>query len=289
RSRGSGAKWFPSMNWFDQNGGSSECLEVDSSRLAEALEGYQEALRRGQPVDRAAFLSEHADVALKLAECLDALELIQAVTGAVAPAGGSAGNPSPLELGDILGEFCILREIGRGGMGVVYEAEQLGLPERRVALKVLPGAAALDACTFQRFRIETQAAACLNHPNIVPVFAVGCERGIPYYAMPLVEGRSLAEMIGCVRSEHSSVARAVSSLGMKHEPGGTWPAIVARLGLQAAEALAHAHSLGVIHRDIKPSNLIVQHSGRLWVTDFGLARIDSDDTRLTRTVDLVRT
>src|SRR5207249_10192101 len=94
-----------------------------------------------------------------------------------------------------LGDFRILREVGRGGMGVVYEAEQLSLG-RRVALKVLPLAAALDAKQLQRFKNEAQAAAHLHHQNIVPVYAVGCERGVHYYAMQFIDGYTLADMIG---------------------------------------------------------------------------------------------
>src|SRR5262249_38938187 len=97
------------------------------------------------------------------------------------------------ELGE-LGDFRLVREVGRGGMGVVYEADQLSL-RRRVALKVLPFAAALDARQIQRFQVEAQAAACLHHPHIVPVHGVGCERGVHYYAMQLIEGQSLAAMI----------------------------------------------------------------------------------------------
>ena len=98
----------------------------------------------------------------------------------------------------MLGDFRIVREIGRGGMGVVYEAEQLSLG-RRVALKVLPLAAALDRKQLQRFQLEAQAAACLHHTNIVPVHAVGCERGVPFYAMQFIEGRSLAQLIAELR------------------------------------------------------------------------------------------
>ena len=93
-----------------------------------------------------------------------------------------------------LGDFRILREVGRGGMGVVYEAEQVSL-SRRVALKVLPFAAALDPQQLRRFKTEAQAAAQLHHTNIVPVFWVGCEQGVHYYAMQFIEGRSLAEVI----------------------------------------------------------------------------------------------
>src|SRR4029077_5754044 len=88
--------------------------------------------------------------------------------------------------------------IGRGGMGVVYEAQQLSL-DRRVALKVLPTAAALDSKQLQRFQLEAQAAACLHHTNIVPVHAVGCERGVPFYAMQYIEGRSLAQLVAELR------------------------------------------------------------------------------------------
>src|SRR5207253_130876 len=97
-----------------------------------------------------------------------------------------------------LGDFQLLREVGRGGMGVVYEAEQISLG-RRVALKVLPFAATLDGRQLQRFKNEAQAAACLHHTNIVPVYAVGCERGVHYYAMQFIDGQTLATLIRDLR------------------------------------------------------------------------------------------
>jgi serine/threonine protein kinase len=254
-----------------------------------ALESYQEALRAGRRVNRDEFLAAHPEVAGQLSEYLRALEMIQSVAGEMSPRGRSEEERSPLGTGDLLGDFRILREVGRGGMGVVYEAVQLGLPDRRVALKVLPVSSSLDPRTLQRFRVETQAAACLNHPNIVPVFSAGCEQGVPFYAMPLIKGRSLAEILRSLRSdEKASVLTPLPSVAGK----GTntqWPVMVADLGLQAAEALGHAHSLGVIHRDIKPSNLIIDEEWNLWVTDFGLARIACNDTGLTSTGDLVGT
>src|SRR5207248_3957145 len=107
-----------------------------------------------------------------------------------------AASPAPVpaaELGE-LGDFRIVREIGRGGMGVVYEAVQISLG-RRVALKVLPFAAAIDAKQLQRFKNEAQAAAHLQHTNIVPVYHVGCERGVHFYAMQFIEGQTLAAVI----------------------------------------------------------------------------------------------
>ena len=98
-----------------------------------------------------------------------------------------------------LGDFRLLREVGRGGMGVVYEAEQISL-RRRVALKVLPFAAAIDQRRLQRFKTEALTAAHVQHERIVPVHAVGCERGVHYYAMQFIEGQSLAALIEELRS-----------------------------------------------------------------------------------------
>jgi serine/threonine protein kinase len=277
------------MKRIDRDDSTSACAERDTSQMVAALEEYQEALGAGHPVDREAFLAQHAEVADRLAGYLEALELIQSVGEAVTPQSGSAGNAMPLGPGDSLGEFRILREVGRGGMGVVFEAEQLGLPERRVALKVLSMSAALDPRTLQRFRVETQAAACLNHPNIVPVFSAGCERDIPFYAMPLIKGRSLAEILNAMSSDERTSALASLPPAAVAGPEPRWHVAVARLGLQAAEALEHAHALGVVHRDIKPSNLIVDAEWRLWVTDFGLARLACNDPGLTSTGELVGT
>jgi hypothetical protein len=168
----------------------------DDPRVIAALEEYALALQAGQAPDRDAFQARHPEIAPVLAECLDGLELMRGgaveVSPATAPAATSAG--SGVEPGTFLGDFHIRREIGRGGMGVVYEAEQVSL-DRRVALKVLPLAATLNAKQLQRFQNEAQAAACLHHPHIVPVYAVGCERGVHFYVMQLIDGQSLADLI----------------------------------------------------------------------------------------------
>jgi serine/threonine protein kinase len=277
------------MNAIDQDDGASACGRLDTSRVVAALEEYQEALRSGRSVDRSAFLDAHDGVADRLSDYLDALDLIQSVAGEVTPELGSEMSQSPLGPGEILGDFRILREVGRGGMGVVYEAEELRIPARRVALKVLPATSGLEPRTLQRFRVETQAAACLNHPNIVPVFSAGCDRDTPFYAMPLIKGRSLAEILR-TRREGDQTSTSMSLPTVPGQgPDCPWPVVVARLGLQVADALEHAHSLGVIHRDIKPSNLIVDAEGRLWVTDFGLARVACNEAGPTSTGDLVGT
>ncbi|MBY0231029.1 MAG: serine/threonine protein kinase, partial [Gemmataceae bacterium] len=188
-----------------------------------------------------------------------------------------------------LGDFRLLREIGRGGMGVVYEAEQISLG-RRVALKVLPVAATLDSRQMQRFENEARAAAHLHHGHIVPVFAVGRERGVPYYAMQYIEGRSLATVLDGLRHAPPSAETVAGASSLTAHPldSPAWFREVASLGKQAAEALDHAHGMGVVHRDIKPANLLLDERGKLWVTDFGLARF-AENPGATLTGDLVGT
>src|SRR5262245_13765301 len=172
---------------------SAEAPAVDDPRVIQAAEDYAAALRAGQPPDRGSFLAQHAKIAPALAECLDGLEFICRAAPEVSPtepANSLAEESQP----ELRGDFRIIRKIGRGGMGVVFEAEQISLG-RRVALKVLPFASALDNRHLQRFKQEAQAAALLHHTNIVPIFAVGSERGVHYYAMQYIEGRNLAAAI----------------------------------------------------------------------------------------------
>jgi len=167
---------------------------IDDPRVAAAMQQYLDALESGQAPPREEFLAQHADIAKELAGCLDGLALVHEAARSIKEVGGPAGSLTADELTLPLGDFRILREIGRGGMGVVYEAIQLSLG-RRVALKVLPLAAALDPKHLQRFKNEAQAAAALHHTNIVPVYAVGSERGVHYYSMQLIDGYSLADLI----------------------------------------------------------------------------------------------
>ncbi len=165
--------------------------------MERALEEYASAQAAGRDLDRAEFLRRHADIAPVLAECLDALHFVRDAAADVRPEAPSPGDADPGEKvgpGFVLGDYRIEREVGRGGMGVVYEATQLSLG-RRVALKALPFAATLDDKEEQRFRIEAHAAASVHHPHIVPVYGVGCERGIHFYVMPFIEGQPLSEFI----------------------------------------------------------------------------------------------
>jgi serine/threonine protein kinase len=290
----------PAARWVNEDDSSP----VDDPRVAAALEEYVTALEAGRRPDRADFLSRHAGIASALAGFLEGIDLLHSAAPPEA-----ARPPLPVLPGAPLGDFQIVREIGRGGMGVVYEAVQLSLG-RRVALKVLPLAATLDPRQLQRFKNEAQAAACLHHSHIVPIYAVGIDRGVHYYAMQLIEGRTLAALIQEQRrlaglgsaGEPRELPPALAATGdgrttecalpgLSTRPSarnGSYDRAVARLGIQAAEALEHAHQLGVIHRDIKPANLMLDATGELWVTDFGLAQIQTQDG-LTMTGDLVGT
>ncbi len=165
------------------------------ARFTAALEEYRALLETGAKPNREEFVAAHAELGPELADCLAGLEFVLAAAGNLTSPSGSALDDSD-EIGPFaaLGDFRILREIGRGGMGIVYEAEQLSL-SRRIALKVLPFAATMDPRNRQCFKNEALAAAQLDHPHIVDVYGVGCERGVHYYAMRLIEGQTLAAAI----------------------------------------------------------------------------------------------
>jgi len=232
-----------------------------SLELAQRVEEYLAKLEKGEAPDRAQWIAAHPHLAPHLEEALAGLDWMRRLSG------DKAAEPAPAQLGD----FRILREIGRGGMGVVYEAEQVSL-KRRVALKVLRLGPVIDKVAMQRFQREAETVGRLHHTNIVPIFAIGAEDGVRYYAMQFIEGRDLGKVALEMRNGSSSVDFRQ----------------IADWGLQAAEALAHAHQRHVIHRDIKPSNLILDPDGRIWLTDFGLAR-RTDDVSLSLTGALLGT
>jgi serine/threonine protein kinase len=277
----------------------SECVSEREQRFHEVAALYLEAREAGRSDELSALLARHPDVADEIAAFVAGQDEMAHAAAPLRGAVAAAILPEQARLPGPLGDFRIIREVGRGGMGIVYEAAQVSLG-RRVALKVLPFAATMDSRQLQRFHNEARAAAGLHHTNIVPVFAVGCDHGVHYYAMQFIEGHTLAEFIAQQRqgppSQAPTMAEVDAATTVPPAAQATSGAPrdkayfrrVAEWGIQAAEALDYGHSLGVVHRDVKPANLLVDSSGRLWVTDFGLAQVQSD-ARLTMTGDLVGT
>jgi serine/threonine protein kinase len=291
------------------------------NRLADE---FAERYRKGERPPLSEYIKRHPDLAAEIREFFPAMvEMEQVKEERLALSEPVATGPlPPLER---LGDFRIIREIGRGGMGVVYEAEQVSLG-RHVALKVLPRQLLIDSRTKRRFEREAKAAARLHHTNIVPVFGVGEHEGLPYYAMQYIQGTGLNVVIkelaalgshpsgneataativwNAAHNRSGAAARAADASGLnssvhllgqsdasfasKESPKLTYWQSVARIGAQVAEALEYAHQQGVVHRDIKPSNLLLDLAGTVWVTDFGLAKAD-DHPNLTYTGDVLGT
>jgi serine/threonine protein kinase/tetratricopeptide (TPR) repeat protein len=305
------------MNDRETLTGTVEALPADEQeRLAQILDDYLVAVERGAPITPEELLRRHPTDAKYLRSYLSGLQLFHtAARGVEHGLAAATFTEGLIRPGQTIADFTLIREIGRGGMGVVYEALQTSL-RRSVALKLLPFSSAYDAKQIGRFKNEAQAAAQVRHPNIVPVYAIGEDHGIHYYAMELIEGQSLAYVLGRLSDDSRSAPSSDTTV-----PNGTRtlqgqflpprpvaprktrpaPAIaadaaatadhlrtVATWGIQAASALHAAHDYGVIHRDVKPSNLLLDEAGKLWVTDFGLARC-RETTNLTQSGDILGT
>lgn len=306
-------------------------LDVSNEVLCELVDQITNQLQAGESIDLDIISHDYPHYIEQLRQVLPSLELFADLRVATKkPILVETARDESDAVSKQLGDYEIIREVGRGGMGVVYEATHRSLG-RRAALKVLPFAAMLDPRQIQRFKNEAQAVAQLDHPNIVDVFGVGCDRGVHFYAMRFIDGRPLSELItGLRKSSLADDARAAETSRNQEsdtsrlqdsdptEPTGPnastkightdtseasiWESLsknrstksreffrsAADLIRQAAAALHHAHQHDVIHRDVKPSNLIVESSGKLWVTDFGLAHVEGNAT-LTATGDVVGT
>jgi len=266
--------------------------------------------RRGEPASVLEYAAKHPEYAAQIEALFPAVALMEQLrrdeTARREAAVRQSATAAPP---DHLGDFEILREIGRGGMGIVYEAEQRSLA-RRVAVKVLPKYVLLPEQHLKRFQREAQTAARLHHTNIVPVFGVGEQEGLNYYVMPLVRGVGLDELIRelrgrppcgrdilgiaealtaakfpAARSDRGDASGASGEDGQDAAPGmdlvlraNPWR-VAAHVGLEAAAALDYAHAQGTLHRAIKPGTLLIDGQGVVCVADFGLARaVDTSGT-----------
>jgi tetratricopeptide (TPR) repeat protein/tRNA A-37 threonylcarbamoyl transferase component Bud32 len=238
--------------------------------LDQLVEEYIERCRTGESPSLGEYEARFPQDAARIRKLLPTIALMEQLKrGTRHAAGDEAFRPVP----ESVGEFRVVRELGRGGMGIVYEAIQESLG-RAVALKVIPHVQ-LDMKRLQRFQREAQAVAHLHHANIVPIFGVGEHEGLPYYVMQYIPGSGLDVLLGRWRKE---------------EPHGgerRWR-FAAQVGVQAARALQYAHEQGVLHRDIKPANLLVDQQDTVWITDFGLAKLTGHDD-LTASGDVIGT
>jgi serine/threonine protein kinase len=257
---------------------SNSNADLRSGKVNAALADFLEAQERRVPWDRAAFLAQYPELADELSEFFadrDAMELVLGnshASASIEAAGDTtlAGNGreafSP-NLPRRFGNFDLLEEIARGGMGVVYKARQI-TPQRVVAVKMILAGQLASADDVDRFYAEAQAAAMLDHPNIIPLFEVGQHEGQHYFSMGYVDGGSLAEQLSSSPLPPREAAVIIRTVSL---------------------AVHYAHQRGVIHRDLKPGNILVDARGLVRVSDFGLARRQFEASSLTATGQLLGT
>jgi serine/threonine protein kinase/Tfp pilus assembly protein PilF len=254
----------------------SEEREREELRLEWLLGEYVDRLNAGQPIDPRQILEDHPDVGPRLLRELETIQDLRLQEGVDTPAG-------------TLGDYTLRRQIGRGGMGVVYDAWENSM-DRRVALKVLPAGVAADGRATARFLREAQAAGKLHHLNIVGVYSTGVKEGTPWYSMEFVQGETLSQILARIRAAEGSEAAVLDRVPLFGNSAFDQRCFfnIADAFAGVAEGLQHAHSRGIIHRDIKPSNLILDREGRLRILDFGLARLEGHES-LTVTGDFLGT
>ncbi|MCH5378253.1 MAG: serine/threonine protein kinase, partial [Planctomycetes bacterium] len=237
---------------------------VEEQRLALLLAEMTDAVQRGETIELEAVCREHPDLAAELRRLWGAVMVADAAgshsRSAVEP--DSAEWPEAvLQLPCRFAGYELLEEIGRGGMGIVYRSRQLNL-DREVAVKMILRGPLASGADRERFRVEAEATARLDHPNIVPVYEVGESQGRPYFSMKYIHGRTLSGL-----------------LAERPLPPREAAAILA----EVARGIHYAHQRGILHRDLKPSNILIDQLGKPHVTDFGLAKRTGDGTIITQT------
>lgn len=281
--------------------------KADHFDLDKIGEQFAEAIRVGAYPNIDVYLKLYPENADEIRELLESISLIETFKQSKrAVSDPSARDTTFTELDD----YKIIREIGRGGMGVVFEAIHEPL-SRKVAIKVLANNLLGESKHLIRFRREARAAAKLRHTNIVPVFGVGTSGEHHYYVMDYIDGMSLHQWLTSLEHDRAPAAPTVDIYSAKtftgvntagntreqieddtlQQPGVDTPRYqrwVASLGISAADALHYAHSQGVLHRDIKPANLLLDRNNTLWIADFGLAKL-AEQNAVTATGDIVGT
>ncbi|MBI5433959.1 MAG: protein kinase [Planctomycetes bacterium] len=261
--------------------------EPDFDPIEERLAEYLAATEDERPPLLARLAAEQPEAAKELERRLAGLRAIGMIADSNVAGPNFAGVP------ERLGDFRLIEKLGGGGMGVVYRAEQSSLG-REVALKLVRPEHLFFPGARERFRREVEAVARLKHPGIVPVYTVGEEHGLPYFAMERIEGATLADVLSELSGRASEsltgadFARALGTRG-KLAPADLdatafergWLELVVGLAAEIADALDHAHAHGILHRDVKPSNVAMTRGGRAMLLDFGLTSSAEAD-RITR-------
>lgn len=257
----------------------------DSDFEHEVMARCVEAWNSGGPAAVETLLGQHPELAPRLRERLAKLER----AGLLSPA--EEAEPA---IPERLGEFAIKKRLGGGGMGVVFLAEQESLG-RPVALKLMRPEQRYHQGARARFRREIEAIARLGDPGIVPIYSVGEDQGVEYFAMEYVRGASLGDVLVAVHAtplaslSGRDIAVVAAAQGELPLPAplpevftGTWVQACCRIVARMARAAQHAHERGVVHRDLKPNNAMVTPDGRVMLLDFGLAAA-AGAARITRT------
>ncbi len=286
--------------------------------LDQVVEEFTGRLRQGERPAIQEFASRFPKLKSEIEDLLTSVAMIEELKNQ----SSSSAHALKMQLREILrlkriGDYKIVRELGRGGMGVVFEAvhESLG---RRVAIKVMPNRTFDDEKYLERFRREAQAAANLHHTNIVSVFGMGQAGEHHYYVMELVDGECLSDILRRMNEpglptatqqldgtetipqqaawkplpdssniRHSSADSVSTVSGQQRSPAERYR-WAARIGMQIADGLSYAHAMGVLHRDIKPSNVLVDRNETVWLTDFGLVK-NISNASITKTGDIIGT
>ncbi|XZE51592.1 serine/threonine protein kinase [Planctomycetaceae bacterium SH139] len=243
-------------------------LEPTDISLHDVVDLYLKERRRGNLLTLSILERAFPHLAGEIREKLPAIMMIDEAIG-------QKPERAPTLIDDVLGGCKIVKELGRGAMGVVYEALQEEM-HRRVALKVIT----LESEVAKRFILERQAMARLEHPNIVPVYSSGRKDDLAYLVMKLIDGKSL----DCLHRGEGDILQQAHYDELRRD----WRTL-GNLGAAVANGLHHAHMQGMVHRDIKPGNLILDRTGKIWIIDFGLARLIDHSSSLSRTGDVIGT